>query len=161
MGDERPRTDDGDAPDALERVRRAKARRNTDRWLDGGAVAAGMVAALGPQVVPSVLFAASVPETVVAATTALTALFVPLGGAVAGRLGGPGRGSGARHGALALAASALGAAGAAVLLLGPSVLAVPVAGLALADWLAPGVAAAGLTGALAGALGADRRARDG
>jgi len=160
MGDERPRTDDGDPPDPLERVRRAKARRSTDRWLDGGAVAAGMVAALGPQVVPSLLFAASVPETVVAAATALTTPFVPIGGAVAGRLGGPGRERGARHGALALAASAFGATGAALLLLGASVLSVPLAGLALADWLVPGVAALGIAGALAGAIGAGGRGPD-
>ncbi|WP_134671385.1 hypothetical protein [Halorussus marinus] len=151
---------DGDAPKPLDRVRRAKARPSADRWLDGGAVAAGMVAALGPQVVPSILFAASVPETVLTATAGLTALCVPLGGVVAGRLGGPGRERGARHGAVALVASTLAAAGTAVLLVGPSVLSIPFAGLALADWLAPGVAAAGLAGGAVGALGAGRRRPD-
>jgi len=152
--------DRDDATDPLDRVRRAKARRSTDRWLDGGAVAAGTVAALGPQMVPSLLFAASVPESVVTAATALTALFVPIGGAAAGRLGGPGRARGARHGALALVASALGATAGAVLLLGPSVLSVPFVGVALADWLAPGIAAVGTAGALAGAIGAGRPCPD-
>ncbi|WP_132057885.1 hypothetical protein [Halorussus amylolyticus] len=146
-----------DEADTLDRVRRAKTRQRSDRWLDGGAVAAGVVGALGPQTLPAFLLAASIPESMVRVVASVTLLAVLFGAYVAGWLGGPGAGRGARHGATALAASTAGAAFAAVLLT-PDRMASMLGGATFPVALVSAVAVGGGVGALIGSLGGRRRA---
>ncbi|UPV75137.1 hypothetical protein M0R89_03480 [Halorussus limi] len=148
-----------DDADALARVRRAKARQHSDRWLDGGAVAAGAVLALAPQVAPAFAFAVGVPDAVVTAFAAATLLAVPLGASVAGYLGGAGRDSGARHGAAAVAAATLGA-DATALLLAPDAVAAVLGDVSVPLALVGTTAAGAALGTLAGSVGGRRRKRD-
>jgi hypothetical protein len=148
-----------DDADALDRVRRAKARQRSDRWLDGGAVAAGAVVALVPQVAPALAFAAGVPETVVTVLTATTLLAVLLGGSVAGYLGGTDGGSGARHGAAAVACATLGA-GFAALLLTADAATTALGGVPVPVALVGAAAVGAAVGAHVGSVGGRRKERD-
>ncbi|WP_435176159.1 hypothetical protein [Halorussus sp. AFM4] len=148
-----------DRSDALDRVRRAKAGQPRDRWLDGGAVAAGLVAALGPQTIPAFAVAVSLPRAVATGLALATLLTVPVGAYVAGYLGGPGGRRGARHGGVAVAAAVVLGAAASVWLTGGEV----AGDLGSTSFPAAAVlatAAGGLVGGLAGALGGRRRGPD-
>ncbi|NEU55734.1 hypothetical protein [Halorussus sp. MSC15.2] len=147
-----------DDADPLDRVRRAKARQHSDRWLDGGAVAAGALVAVVPQVGPALAFAVGVPESVATAFAAATLLTVPLGAYVAGYLGGTGGGSGARHGLAGVGGATLVAAFTVLHLAGETVVSfgdVP-ASVALVAVTALGSA----VGALGGSVGGRRKRRD-
>lgn len=146
-----------DEADTLDRVRRAKTRQRNAPWLDGGAVAAGVVCVLGPQTLPAFLLAASIPESVVRVVASVTMLAVLFGAYVAGWLGGPGAGRGARHGATALAVSVVGAALAGVLL-APDRVVWMLGDVGLSVALVSAVAVGVGVGALVGSIGGERRA---
>lgn len=112
MSDGGPTEDPADAEDdaPLSRVRRAKTERATrppTRGLDAGAVAVGLVPALGAKLATALLSLPGLTDVAALAST----LAVPLGGYVAGRYAGTGdatptggdRRRGALHGALAVA----------------------------------------------------------
>jgi hypothetical protein len=144
--------------DPLDRVRRAKASQRSDRWLDGGAVAAGALVAVVPQAAPALAFAVGVPESVVTAFAAATLLTVPLGGYVAGYLGGTGEGSGARHGVAAVVGGTLAAAAAGLGLAG-EVVAGLASGVSVSVALVGVTALGALVGALTGRVGGRRKRR--
>ncbi|RBI64105.1 hypothetical protein DMJ13_06320 [halophilic archaeon] len=115
MSDGGPTEDPADAEDdaPLSRVRRAKTERATrppTHGLDAGAVAVGLVPALGAKLAAALLSLLSLPGLTDVAALAST-LAAPLGGYVAGRYAGTGdaaptggdRRRGALHGALAVA----------------------------------------------------------
>ncbi|WP_162224224.1 hypothetical protein [Halorussus salinus] len=144
--------------DPLDRVRRAKARQHSDRWLDGGAVAAGALVAVVPQVGPALAVAVGVPSSVATAFTAATLLTVPLGGYVAGYLGGTGKESGARHGVAAVVGGTLAAAATGLGLAGEE-MAELASGVSVSLALVGVTAVGAVVGAVVGGVGGRRKRR--
>lgn len=112
MSDESRRTD-GDESAPLARVRRAKARQvdgSSSRRVDGGAVAVGLVPALGAKLAAAL---ATLLSPFAGVPAVASTLVVPLGGYVAGRYAGAGPMRAGLHGALVavltLAVTMLGA----------------------------------------------------
>jgi len=156
--DERTHAMTDDDTDPLDRVRLAKARQHTDNWLDGGAVAAGVLVAVVPQVGPALAFAVGVPESVVTAFAAATLLTVPLGGYVAGYLGGTDRESGARHGLAAVVGGTLAAAAVGLGLASETVAALA-SGVGVSLALVGVTAVGTVVGAVVGRVGGRRKRR--
>lgn len=153
-------TDDGESP--LDRTRRAKATQKAvrdERRFDIGAVAAGMLATLLPQVAPAILLDTNLPSEVVVATSALTALGVPLGGYVAGWLSGPEQRRGATHGTVAVFASLLAIGAVGYYVTGGNLSAVFGTDVSLTLVVLPALAIGALVGGVAGFVGSGRRAR--
>ncbi|WP_227353665.1 hypothetical protein [Haladaptatus salinisoli] len=107
---------DDDSP--LARVRRAKSGRPVPRRVDGGAIAVGMLVALGAHLVPAALLLLETSDALVRVAALASTVAVPVGSRVAGNYAGGGRTRRGVHGALATVASLAVLSGAAVWLTG-------------------------------------------
>ncbi|WP_458188093.1 hypothetical protein [Haladaptatus sp. NG-WS-4] len=94
---------DDDPP--LSRVRRAKSHQSATRRVDGGAVAVGMVVALGAHLVPASLSLLDSSGLLVRTTALASTGALPVGCYVTGRYAGGDRARGGLHGVLTAAAS--------------------------------------------------------
>ena len=107
MTDESRETDaDDDTP--LARVRRAKtaqAASESARRVDGGAVAVGLVVALGAKLATAFIFLLRPPGTVARIVAVVGTLTIPVGSYLAGRYAGGRRPRAALHGALVAGAT--------------------------------------------------------
>jgi len=107
MTDESRGTDaDDDAP--LARVRRAKAAQaasETARRVDGGAVAVGLVVALGAKLATAFIFLLRPPSAVARIVAVIGTLTIPVGSYLAGRYAGGHRLRAALHGAFVAGAT--------------------------------------------------------
>ncbi len=150
--------DDTDAP--LARVRRAKSRRPARSRIDGGAIAVGLVVALGAHLVPALLVFVGVFDTLLNGSALLSTLAFPVGSYVTGRYAGGGSTRGGLHGLLTTGLSLALLGGAAALFAGLDHALVELGRLLVADGSTPilegTVVCLLLAGVVAGALGAKR-----
>jgi hypothetical protein len=150
--------DDTDAP--LSRVRRAKSRRSARSRIDGGAIAVGMVVALGAHLVPALLVFVGVFDTLLNGSALLSTLAFPVGSYVTGRYAGGNSTRGGLHGLLTTGLSLALLGGAAALFVGPDHALAELGRLLVADDATPILAGTVvcllLAGFVAGALGARR-----
>ncbi|WP_227374459.1 hypothetical protein [Haladaptatus halobius] len=148
---------DDDSP--LARVRRAKSRRSIPRRVDGGAVAVGMLVALGAHLVPAAFLLLGTSNVLLRVTTLASTVAIPVGSYVAGNYAGGDQIRRGVHGALTTIASLGVLCGAAVRLSGSDG-ALAAFGRVLGvgtetPVLAGGVALLFLAGVAAGAVGSD------
>ncbi len=105
-----------DAP--LARVRRAKSQPSRPSRVDGGAIAVGMVIALGAHLVPALLVLVGVFDTLFSAAALVSTLAFPVGSYITGKYAGGDSTRGAIHGLLTAALSLVVLAAGAVLFVG-------------------------------------------
>ncbi|WP_231185302.1 hypothetical protein [Haladaptatus sp. DYF46] len=150
--------DDTDAP--LARVRRAKGRQAARSGIDGGAIAVGLVVALGAHLVPAFLVFVGVFDTLLNGSALLSTFAFPLGSYVTGRYAGGDSTRGGLHGLLTTGVSLALLGGAAALFVGPDHAPAELGRLLVADDATPVLAGTVvcllLSGVVAGALGAKR-----
>lgn len=152
--------DDGDGDAPLARVRRAKSRKSPSSRIDGGAIAVGMVVALGAHLAPALLVLLRVSDTFVGGTALASTLAFPLGSYAAGRFAGGDSTRGGVHGLLATVLSLAVLGGGAVLFVGTDGALAELGRLLVGDGgtpvLAGTVVCLLLAGVVVGALGAKR-----